>query len=238
MSVSSSWNAPSESPCETAAQTVDKRVPTSAPVLSVIADRWSPRSFSDRPVELEKLRSMFEAARLAPSAHNNQPSRFLATRKGQGDDHRRLSACLSPHNDWAEKAPVLILAGVTRKRFSQQTAAWVEYPHCTHDLGLAVMSMILQAQSVGLSCHPLAGFDPDLARAAFGAPPLYELMLVLAVGYRGPAEQLPEHLLARELAPRVRRPVEEFVFEGAWGEPSSLFAAVGSKDCRVDPPHC
>lgn len=212
----------------------DKRVPTRFPVLPSIADRWSPRSFSDRPVEPEKLRTLFEAARLAPSAHNNQPARFLATRKGVGDDHARLAACLNPHNDWAERAPVLILAGVTRKRFSQATAEWVAYPHCTHDLGLAVMSLMLQAQSVGLSTHPLAGFEPDQARAAFAVPELYELMLIIAVGYRGPADRLPPHLRSREVGPRVRRPVEDFVFEGTWGDPSNLFAGAGETR-PVDP---
>jgi nitroreductase len=204
-------------PCE-------KRVPTRYDVLPLFADRWSPRSFQDRQPSAAQLRSMFEAARLAPSAHNTQPPRFILTEKGRGDGHARLFECLDPHNQvWAHAAPVLVLALVMRQRFSQVEARFVPYPHCMHDLGLAVMSLILQATSLGLSCHPLAAFDPERARVAFEVPDLFEPGLVIAVGYRGSPDGLPDALRRRELGPRTRRPVDELVYEGRWGEPSPLF---------------
>jgi nitroreductase len=203
----------------------DKRVRTRYDVLPVFVERWSPRSFLARAPSPEQLRSMFEAARLAPSAHNTQPPRFILTEKGRGDGHARLFDCLDPHNQvWAHAAPVLVLALVMRQRFSQAEARFVPYPHCMHDLGLSVMSLILQAVSLGLSCHPLAAFDPDRARALFEVPDLFEPGLVIAVGYRGSPDCLPDALRQREVGPRTRRPVEELVFEGRWGEPSSLFA--------------
>ena len=200
-----------------------KRVATRHPVLRILEDRWSPRSFADRPVDPEALRSLFEAARLAPSAHNTQPARFLLGRKGAGDTYSRLFECLSEGNqEWAHSAPVLVLAATLRQRFSPVASALVPYPHGTHDLGLAVMSLLLQAQALGLHAHPMAGFDPELARASFAIPALFEPMVVIAVGYLGNPDSLPDALRVRELAPRARRPLEELVFEGAWGRASPL----------------
>jgi nitroreductase len=201
-----------------------KRVETRHPVLPIIEDRWSPRSFADRPVVPEALRSLFEAARLAPSAHNTQPARFLLGRRGVGDSYARLFDCLSEGNrEWAHSAPVLVLAATLRERFSPVASALVPYPHGTHDLGLAVMSLLLQAQALGLHAHPMAGFDPELARASFSIPPLFEPMVVIAVGYLGSPDSLPDALRVRELAPRARRPLEELVFEGDWGLTSPVF---------------
>ncbi len=202
-----------------------RRIDTRYPVLPALLERWSPRSFIDRMPEPDKLRSVFEAARLAPSAHNSQPTRFLLGRKNRDDVYERLFACLDEHNRvWAHCVPVLVLASVTRRRFSQATGEFVAYPHCLHDLGLAVMSMIVQAQHLGLHCHPMAAFDPDKAQAEFAIPPLFLPGMMIAIGYRGPAEALPPDLRKREMAPRTRRSLEELVFEESWGQASSLFA--------------
>jgi nitroreductase len=202
-----------------------KKVATRYPVLQLFAERWSPRSFADRPVEANKLLAMLEAARLAPSAHNTQPARFLVARKDHGDGYERLFRCLSEGNQvWAHTAPVLILAAAMQQRFSQHEAALVPYPHCMHDLGLAVMSLLLQAQSTGLFCHPMAGFDPEMARAEFSIPALFEPMVVVAVGYLGSPDALPRDLREREVAPRSRRPLEELAFETAWGQSLSLLS--------------
>lgn len=189
-------------------------------------ERWSPRSFADREPEAHKLQSMFEAARLAPSAHNTQPNRFLIGRKGHGGAWRRLFDCLDPHNrDWAHAVPVLVLASVMRRRFSQLKADFVPYPHAMHDLGLAVMSLILQGQHLGLHCHPMAAFDPEKAQAEFDIPALFAPGIMIAVGYLGAPEALPPELREKETSPRTRRPLEEIVFEGEWGQASPLLAA-------------
>ena len=203
----------------------DKRIRTRYPVLDVLADRWSPRSFLSREPASQTLGSLFEAARLAPSAHNTQPVRFLVARKSVGDGYKRLFACLDDHNRvWADAAPVLILAAVMRKRFSQEKGDFVPYPHAMHDLGLAVMSLIVQAQSLGLYCHPMAAFDPQVAQREFNIPNLFEAGMVIAAGYIGDANALWPALREKELAPRVRRPLEEVVFEENWGLSSTMFS--------------
>lgn len=207
---------------------MNKRLETRYPVLPAILERWSPRSFADRPPGADKLQSMFEAARLAPSAHNTQPTRFLLGRKDGGGAHRRLFDCLDPHNrEWAHCVPVLVLASVMRRRFSQVKADFVPYPHCMHDLGLAVMSLILQGQHLGLHCHPMAAFDPEKAQRDFDIPPLFAPGIMIAIGYLGDPDALPPDLRDKETGPRSRRPLEEIVFEEAWGQSSPLFAGPG-----------
>jgi len=201
----------------------DKRVETRFDVLPLFVERWSPRSFLDTPPTPEQLRSMFEAARLAPSAHNTQPPRFILTERGRGTGYQRLFDCLSDGNQqWAHTAPVLVLANALRERYSQVAAEMVPYPHAMHDLGLAVMSLLLQGQALGLACHPMAGFDPDQARDAFAVPPLFEPGVVIAVGFLGPPDALPPELRAREVGPRTRRSLEELVFEDTWGRAATL----------------
>ena len=203
----------------------DKRIATRYPVLAMLAERWSPRSYSYRAPTPEILGSLFEAARLAPSAHNTQPVRFLIARKNVGSTYDRLFACLDDHNKiWAHAAPVLILAAVMRQRFSQEKAGFVPYPHAMHDLGLAVMSLMLQAQSLGLYCHPMAAFDPQVAQKEFSIPNLFEPGMVIATGFIDDAERLSPSLREKELAPRVRRPLEELVFEEDWGLATTLFS--------------
>jgi nitroreductase len=200
-----------------------KHVEVRSEVLPLFVERWSPRSFDEQPPSRDELRSMFEAARLAPSAHNTQPPRFVVTEKHRGTGYQRLFDCLSDGNRvWAHSAPVLILANAMRERYSQVAAEMVPYPHSMHDLGLAVMSLILQAQALGLVCHPMAGFDPDQAREAFAVPELFEPGVVIAVGHLGPADVLPPDLHAREIGPRSRRALEELVFEETWGRAATF----------------
>ena len=208
---------------------VEKQVATRFPVIPVLLNRWSPRSFIGEMPPSGQLGSLFEAARLAPSAHNSQPVRFLLGRKGMGDTWDRLFGCLSEDNQaWASAAPVLILASVMRERFSQDRGDFVPYPHAMHDLGLAVMSLIVQAHAMDLHAHPMAAFEPDQAQAEFHIPTLFAPAMMIAVGYRGRPDLLPSSLGARERGPRVRRALEEIVFEDDWGLASSLFAARGS----------
>jgi nitroreductase len=193
-----------------------KRVDTRFDVIDLLAQRWSPRSFTNEMPTANELGSLFEAARLAPSAHNTQPPRFVVARRGH-PGYDELLDCLSTANQlWARTAPVLVLAVAMHYRYSPVEGAMVPYPHAIHDLGLAVMSLIVQAEAEGLSCHPMAGFDPDLARERFDVPPMFEPVVVVAVGHRGSAEQLPPQLVRREYGPRSRRPLEELVFEKSW----------------------
>jgi nitroreductase len=89
--------------------------------------------------------------------------------------------------------------------------------HAIHDVGLATAQMILQALAMGVFVHPMAGFYPEKVRELYGVPEGYEPVAAIAAGYPGDPATLPESLRQRELAPRVRKPQEEFVFRGRFG---------------------
>src|SRR5579864_8707816 len=104
------------------------------PIHELIARRWSPCAFADRPVPVDDLRSLFEAARWAASSYNEQPWRYIVATKADRAEFERLLSCLVEGNQaWAKTAPVLAL-GCTSLNF-----AYNNKPNAAalHDLGLA-----------------------------------------------------------------------------------------------------
>jgi nitroreductase len=185
------------------------------PLHPLIEARWSPRAFADREVEVGKICSLLEAARWAPSCYNEQPWRFFfGLRQETPQAYAILQDLLVPGNAWAKKAPVLMLS-VAKRHFSHDHAP---NRHALHDVGLAVANMVLQAQSLGLVCHQMAGFYPDKALERLQIPAeAYEPVAMMAIGYPGDPETLEEPLRSRERAPRSRRPLQELVFSDQWG---------------------
>jgi nitroreductase len=132
---------------------------------------------------------------------------------------RALLSCLRENNQqWASRAPVLMVS-VAKLMFD---ANGQPNRHAFHDVGLAVANLITQATALGLYVHQMAGFYPDRVRELYGVPDGFEPVAGIVLGYLGDPTILPEDLQQRELAPRVRRPIESFVFQGAWGETSPL----------------
>jgi nitroreductase len=193
----------------------DRTAPTAHPIAPMLAARWSPRSYADRPVPEEALRSVLEAARWAASSNNDQSWNYLVTRRAEEPEaFARLLGCLSPGNQiWAGKAPVLMLS-VARMAFAQSGKP---NRHAWHDVGQASANLVAQAAALGLQGHQMAGFDAEKTRAAFAIPDGFDPVAALALGYPGDPEALPEPQRTRETAPRVRRPIGEFAHLGAWG---------------------
>jgi nitroreductase len=193
---------------------MDKPADTQYSIHELLRQRWSPRAFDDRPVEPEKLRSLFEAARWAPSSNNEQPWRFIVATKDHEVEWNRLLACLLEGNrKWAYRAPVLVLS-VASVNFEDEAKP---NRHAFHDTGMAVENLSLQATSLGLAVHQMAGFDVEKARADLKIPPDYEPVAMIAVGYPGDPFSLPDRLRERELQLRSRRPISAWTFSGQWG---------------------
>lgn len=192
------------------------------PVHTLISNRWSPVTFSDRPVPVEYLGSLMEAARWSASCYNDQPWRFIIATKETPEAYERLLHCLMDANiAWAKSAPVLMLAVASlRFEFNGQENGWAR-----HDTGMAVMSVLLQASALGLHAHGMAGFDKQAARTAFNIPEGFEPMTVIAVGYLGDPASAPDALRQRDQAPRTRRSLESFAFGGMWGDPAPFSKA-------------
>lgn len=197
---------------------MEKPAETQSPIHDLLKRRWSPRAFAERPVEPEKLRSLFEAARWAPSSNNEQPWRFLVATKQNKADWDRLFTCLVEGNQkWAHQAPVLMLS-VATLTFDDGSAN----RHAFHDTGMAVENLIIQATAMGLFVHQMAGFRIDQARKECQIPDGCEPVAMIALGYPGDPATLADYLRERELRPRERNPIAEFVFSGTWGKPSSV----------------
>jgi nitroreductase len=196
-----------------------KHAETSFEVIPPIRNRWSPRAFLDKPVTREQLRILLEAARWSASCFNEQPWRYLVARKEEKDAFAKLLGVLAEKNQqWAKGAAVLMLSA------GKKTFAHNGKPnrHGLHDTGAASTAMAIQAASMGLQLHQMAGFDADKARAAFNIPDDFEPGAAIAIGYPGPAAALPADFQKGETAPRTRKPVAEFAFGTTWGTAAEL----------------
>lgn len=198
---------------------IKRKAETSVPIHEVLSHRWSPRAFEDRAVEPEKLRSLFEAARWAASSFNAQPWYFIVGTKDDPKGHQRvLESFVEFNRGWAKSAPVV---GLSAAALNFEHNSEVNR-HAFHDVGQAAANLALQAASLGLQIHQMAGILPDKARELFSIPKGYEAVAGFALGYPGDAAGLPDQLRERELAPRVRKPLASFVFADRWGETASF----------------
>jgi nitroreductase len=193
---------------------MDKAAPADHPIHEIIRDRWSPRAFGEEGITRPALLSLFEAARWAPSAYNDQPWYFMIAMKEDRKEFERMLGCLVDANQaWARDAAMLAIA-VARLNYGHNGKP---YRHAHYDTGQAVMSMVLQATALGIRAHQMAGFDPEEARETYGIPEGHEALTAIALGYPGDTDRLPDKLRQSELAERTRRPLTETLFTGAWG---------------------
>jgi nitroreductase len=193
--------------------------PTHHPIHDLLHHRWSPRAFSDKPVPPEILRSLFEAARWAPSSSNEQPWAFLVTTRDDKESHSKMLSTLVEFNQaWAKHAPVLAIA-VSELAFAKSGQP---NRNAFYDTGAAVAGLSSEATFRGLFVHQMAGFDPRKAVELFEIPNGWEPIAAFVIGYPGDPESLPEHLRQREKAPRERKPLESFVMGGHWGKTATF----------------
>ncbi len=197
----------------------DKKASIDYPIHELLAERWSPYGFEDRPVAQADLRSLFEAARWAASSYNEQPWNFFVATKENPEEFARLLSCLVEANqEWAKAAPVLVL-GVVSLNFSRNNK---DNRAAVHDLGLAAGNLVVEATARGLCVHQMIGILPDKAREVYQIPEHYEAWTAMAIGYKADPAKLPDALKERDLTPRQRKPLSQFVFTGKWGQPSPL----------------
>lgn len=186
-------------------------------ILPALAQRRSPRAYAAQPVPAAELHQVFAAASSASSCFGEQPWRFLVgTRDASPEAYEKILASLAEFNQpWAQAAPVLAVS-IAKTHFSHDSNpnAWAR-----HDVGQAVATLAVQGAALGLQIHQMAGFSSDKVRASFGIPAGYEPVAVFTLGYPGDPAALPDALREREMAPRTRKPLAEFLFEGGWPQP-------------------
>ena len=195
----------------------EKKAITSVPISDVIARRWSGVSYNAaRPVEAEKLDACIEAARWALSCYGAQPWNFIICDRARDEVawQAALECLVDANRDWAQHAPVLILA-LAQEHFSHNDKPnrWAQY-----DTGAAALSLCLQATDIGLMAHQMGGFDAERSAQTFGVPEGQTPMAMIALGYQTAREDVPAERQDREFAPRKRNPVEEHFFFSKWGD--------------------
>ena len=167
------------------------------PVMKAINDRFSPRYFSDEKVKSSDINLIFEAARFAPSGWNFQPWYFYLAKK-KDKSYNKIISCLTKYNRFAKTAPILIVACLIKKFKGKKT-------YYRHDLGAAVMSLVLQAQHLGYYCRQMGNFNKNKLIKSFNIDINHSPFVVIALGKLGDYKNIDNKLLKRELDLRPRK---------------------------------
>ncbi len=166
-------------------------------VLEAIRKRYSCRAYQDRPIEREKLESIFEAARLAPSAKNLQDWRFVAV---TDKETKREIAQAANNQTFLQNAGAIIVACSVSN----------EVMRCGQAVGpinvaIALEHIALQATELGLATCWIGSFYPEKVRPIVGIPENVTIIELMAVGYPADTQKEPR-----------RGPVEKTVCYEKW----------------------
>lgn len=164
----------------------------------LITYRGSIRGYKPKPVEEEKLLAILEAARMAPTAHNNQPFRLIVLHtKGREEELSQIYG-----RPWFTQAPIVIcIVGVPSE-------GWVRYDGKNYyevDVAIAMDHLILAAHNLGLGTCWIGAFDPMAAREVLGLPDDVIPVAFTPLGY-------PD----REPREKIRKPIEDLVKYEKW----------------------
>ena len=182
-------------------------------INEIILNRWSARSMSGEGLSDDELMPLFEAARWAPSSFNNQPWRFIYTKKNS-EYWNKFFILLSEFNQqWCKNAAALILV-ISKNNFDHNNK-----PSITHsfDTGAACENLALEGHSKGLVVHIMQGFDYEKAKEVFEIFNNYKVEAMIAIGKKGNKENLTENLKNKEVI-SDRKPLNQIVFKNIFNE--------------------
>lgn len=178
---------------------------THNPVIDLIKDRWSARSFSDKEITQNELETILEAGTWAFSSNNAQPWHFVYAHRKDAS-FQKLHQCLMPGNQpWTKNAAVLMVVLADKKN-----ANGSENKIARHDVGAANATLMLQALSMNIYGHVMGGFDAAKTIETLGVDPeVHEPVVMIALGYLDAPEKLEEPFKTRELTERTRKSVND-----------------------------
>jgi len=177
------------------------------PIAEQFTERWSPRGFDpSHKLTEQELKTLFEAARWAPSCANEQSWLFYHAKDESSRD--LFLSCLNEANQyWAKNASHIIIV-CARKTFA---ASGKPNAHSWYDAGAAWMSLALQAHKMGYHAHCMAGIQHAvIAEKLQIDTSVVDIVTAIAVGKQGDASHLNERHKSQE-APNARKPQSEFV---------------------------
>lgn len=169
-------------------------------------NRWSPRSFSDKELKEETLFKLFEAARFAPSAFNEQPWHFIYALSSDLAWQKIYDTLVDFNKLWTKKAKAFIVI-LSKKRFSQND----KLNETSHfDTGAAWQNLALQARDLGLVAHAMSGLNFTQLKENLNVSDDYDIIATVALGYPGLVNDLPDDLKEIE-KPSNRKKINEFI---------------------------
>jgi nitroreductase len=191
-------------------ENTNERKPTFK-INSLILNRWSPRSMSGEELDEDTIMSLFEAARWAPSSYNNQPWRFIYAKRNTKYWNKLFDLLAEPNKIWAKNAALLVVVA-SNKIFEINGKFSMTHKY---DTGAAWENLALEATSRGLVAHGMQGFDYKRSRIDLEIPDDFDVMAMIAIGKKGPKENLPSNLAEKEF-PNKRKPLNEIIMEGSF----------------------
>lgn len=180
-------------------------------INQIILNRWSPRSMTGEELDEDTIMSLFEAARWAPSSFNNQPWRFIYAKRNTKYWDKLFVLLAEPNKVWAKDAALLVVV-LSNKNFEYNGKFSITHQY---DAGAAWGNLALEATTRGLVAHGMQGFDYEKTRENLEIPEDFDVMAMIAIGKRGPKENLSPNLQEKE-NPTDRKPLNEIVMEGSF----------------------
>ena len=172
-------------------------------MLELIVSRQSDRSYSDKAIEKEKLERIIEAGRMAPSACNAQPWKFIIVTEPElrAGISVAASAKLLGMNSFVNHAPLLLIVVREKANMSSRIGATVKNKdYSLIDIGIASENICLQAQAEGIGSCMIGWFDEKQIKKILGIPSSKRVELIITLGYP-----------AKELRVKKRKPLSETV---------------------------
>jgi nitroreductase len=155
-------------------------------MLDLITRRQSDRKYSDKPVETDKLERIIEAGRMAPSACNAQPWKFIVVTDPKLIEQvaEAASARLLGMNTFVGQAPVLVVIVRESPNFSSKVGGTIKNKDYSHiDVGIASENICLQAGAEGIGSCMIGWFDEKQLKKILGIPSSKRVDLIITLGY-------------------------------------------------------
>lgn len=165
-------------------------------LLDLIKHRKSVRDFLDRPVSRDKIMMCLEAARLAPSASNSQPWRFIVV------DDRELKDKLCDAafgglyfiNSFGKTAPVMVVVISEKSKFLARIGGMFRgTKYYLIDIGVACEHLVLEAEDLGLGTCWIGWFNERGVKSVLNIPQGKKIDILIALGYYDREKLGPEH---------------------------------------------
>lgn len=172
-------------------------------MLALIARRQSDRGYTDKPVEQEKLDRILEAGRIAPSACNSQPWKFIVVSDESVKTQiaEAASAKALGMNTFVHQAPMFIIVVREKANISSRIGAAVKAKdYSLIDIGIATENMCLQAAAEGLGSCMMGWFNEKLVKKILSIPSSKRVELIVSIGYS-----------SKELRDKIRKPQNEVI---------------------------